>query len=315
MNVWLPVAPCTVERCVSAPAETAGAARRVFRLLGAVVVVLAGLPCALVARRFGDAHRTVMAMAWARAFLRVLGVRVHVRQGFTVLGGSAGPQVVPQGPGGALIVANHVSWLDPLVVAATVPCRALAKREIAGWPVIRSLVSAGGTIFIDRDRLSTLPATVREVEATLRAGHSVAVFPEATTWCGRVMGPFRPAMFQAAIDAGAPVRPIGLRFREGKGDLATGPAFVGDDTLLASLGRVIAAQGLVVEVTLFPMIAYVREGEVSRRALADIAQATVSGDPLRRHEGALPPREASAAGSGGGERASSLPAATLPEKV
>ncbi len=282
MSPWLPVAPCTVASCVSAPADAAGPARRALRTLGAVLVVLAGLPWALVSHRFGDARRAVVAMVWARLFLRVLGIRLEVHQ----VGDQALPPA-PAGPVGALLVANHVSWLDPLVIAATVPCRPLAKSEIAAWPVIRSLVAGGGAIFIDRDRLSTLPATVRAVADALRAGQSVAAFPEGTTWCGRAVGPFRPAVFQAAIDAGVPVRPIGLKFCDREGDLATGPAFVGDDTLLASLGRVIAARGLVVEVTMFPVITYASGGQATRRVLAGIAQATVSGGPRLRHDAAI----------------------------
>ena len=121
-----------------------------------------------------------------------------------------------------------------------------------------------------------------EVADALREGHSVAVFPEGTTWCGRGTGPFRPAMFQAAIDAGVPVRPIALRFLDERGDLATGPAFVGDDTLLASLRRVITARGLVAEVTVFPALAGGRG--LTRRVLADVARATVSGESRRGHE-------------------------------
>ncbi|MFC4589072.1 lysophospholipid acyltransferase family protein [Sphaerisporangium corydalis] len=266
MSLWLPEGPCTVASCVSAPVDAAGRVRRASRLLGALLVVLAGLPWALVAGRFGDTRQAVATMLWARAFLRVLGVRLAVRPG-------------EPHAGGALLVANHISWLDPLVVAATVPCRAVAKAEIARWPVIRSLVAGGGTIFIDRDRLSTLPATVRVVAGALRDGRSVVAFPEGTTWCGRGMGPFRPAMFQAAIDSGAPVRPIGLRFCDREGRLATGPAFVGDDTLLASLLRVVAARGLVAEVTMFPVITHEGRDDVTRRALAEAARTVLTGEP------------------------------------
>ncbi|MFC7386132.1 lysophospholipid acyltransferase family protein [Sphaerisporangium rhizosphaerae] len=282
---WLPVAPCTVDSCVAAPAELAGPLRRVARLVGAVVVVLAGLPCTWAARALGGSRADALAMAWSRTFLRVLGLRLEVRQGFTVLGGAAAPvRVVEEEPesAGALLVANHVSWLDPLVVAATTPCLALAKSEIAAWPLIRSLVAGSGAIFIHRERLSTLPGTVRAIADALRAGRSVVAFPEGTTWCGRGGGPFRRAVFQAAIDAGAPVRPITLRFRDRAGHLATGPSFVGEDTLLASLVRVVSAKGLVVEVTRFPLIPHT--SGVDRRALAGLAHATVLGDHLRHDE-------------------------------
>ncbi|MEV6983745.1 lysophospholipid acyltransferase family protein [Sphaerisporangium sp. NPDC051017] len=281
---WLPVASCTVASCVTAPARTVGPVRRVLRVLGALAVVVAGVPWSFAARRFDEKRRSEMSMSWARALLRVLGIRLEVVQGFSVLGGSAVLPVQEPARGGTLLVANHVSWLDPLVVAAIMPCKPLAKSDIAGWPVLGSMVARGGAIFIDRERLSTLPGTVRDVADALAAGHDVAVFPEGTTTCGRGMGPFRPAMFQAAIDAGAPIRPIRLRFRDGDQNPATGPAFVGDDTLLASLGRVIAARGLVIEVTMFPVIAYAPDSGVSRRSLAGIAHATVSGDSPRRHD-------------------------------
>ncbi|MFC4529775.1 lysophospholipid acyltransferase family protein [Sphaerisporangium dianthi] len=289
---WLPVAPCTVATCVSAPPEPAGPLLRLSRLLGAVAVVLAGLPCALAVRALGGTRADVVTMVWCRVFLRVLGVRLEVRQGYTMLGGAALTPVAAPEPGaaaererrgaGVLLVANHISWLDPIVVAAITPCLALAKSEIAAWPLIRSLVAASGAIFIDRERLSALPGTVRALADALRAGRSVVAFPEGTTWCGRRGGPFRRAVFQAAIDAGAPVRPVALRFRDRAGQLATGPAFVGDDTLPASLARVVSAKGLVVEVTVFPVIAHT--GGLTRRALAGLAQATVLGDHVRQDD-------------------------------
>ncbi|WP_268967007.1 1-acyl-sn-glycerol-3-phosphate acyltransferase [[Actinomadura] parvosata] len=70
-------------------------------------------------------------------------------------------------------------------------------------------------MFIDRERLMALPGAVAAVADALRAGDTVVAFPEGTTWCGRGMGGFRPAVFQAAIDAGAVVRPATLRYREG----------------------------------------------------------------------------------------------------
>ncbi|GAA1271761.1 lysophospholipid acyltransferase family protein [Sphaerisporangium rubeum] len=280
---WLPAGPCTVPACVTPPSRTAGPLRRVVRVAGVLAVVLVALPWMAVARRLGGESLAAATMAQARLLLRVLGITVRVRDGFTVFGGARSPRaaaVAEDGP--ALIVANHVSWLDPLVVAAVTPCKALAKSEIARWPVLRTLVAGSGAVFIDRERLSLLPATVRRVADLLRSGESVVAFPEGTTWCGRGTGVFRPAFFQAAVDAGVPVRPVALRYGEAGGALATAPAFVGEDTLLASLGRVLASRELEVEVTLFPLLAY--EAGVSRRELAGIARATVSGDLPRVHE-------------------------------
>ncbi|MFC7645907.1 lysophospholipid acyltransferase family protein [Streptosporangium lutulentum] len=251
MNPWLPVAPCMPATCLVPSEARAAWPRRTLRLTAAVMMILAGTVLTLAARAFGTAERIRMTSAWSRLLLRALGVRIEVRQGFTFLAGSASsrgsvptlataPSVVARSGAAPLIVANHVSWLDPLVMAAALPCRLLAKREVREWPMIGMLAAGSGALFLDRDRLSALPEAVGEMAGALGEGHPVMAFPEGTTWCGREMGAFKPAVFQAALDAEAPVRPVALRYVDTDGTLATGSTFVGDDTLLASIRRVVA---------------------------------------------------------------------------
>ncbi|MEU7937735.1 lysophospholipid acyltransferase family protein [Microbispora bryophytorum] len=317
-SAWLPTSPCVPDVCLRAQARRAGPLRRAARMAGAAAVLLAGLPIALALGR--TARRGVVTMLWSRLLLRALGVRIVTHRGFSFIGGSARVRAVPGEDGPALLVANHVSWLDPLVITATAACRPLAKAEVGRWPIIRTLAGRGGALFIDRDRLSALPGVVADMTAALRRGESVAAFPEGTTWCGREMGRFRPAVFQAALDAGVPVRPVALRFLEGAGAgrnagrntgagrgagadrgagagrttgagrltgervaLSTRPSYVGDDTLLASVLRIVATRDLVAEVTVFPAVRPVGPvalgGPVQRRqartALARIAEAQV----------------------------------------
>ncbi|MBB2744565.1 UNVERIFIED_ORG: 1-acyl-sn-glycerol-3-phosphate acyltransferase [Microbispora rosea subsp. rosea] len=297
-SAWLPVSPCAPDVCLRAQARTAGPLRRAARLAGAAAVLLAGLPIALALGR--TARRGAVTTRWSRLLLRALGIRIVTRRGFSCIGGSARARAVPEEDGPALLVGNHVSWLDPLVITATFACRPLAKAEVGRWPIVRTLAAGGGALFIDRDRLSALPGVVADMTAALRRGESVAAFPEGTTWCGREMGRFRPAVFQAALDAGVPVRPLALRFLEGtaadrgtavhggtgereRAALSTRPSYVGDDTLLASVLRIVSTRDLVAEVTVFPAVRPDRPaaygGPVHRRdaraALARIAEAQV----------------------------------------
>ncbi|GGT01428.1 lysophospholipid acyltransferase family protein [Nonomuraea spiralis] len=278
-GVWLRMGPCTPDMCVRAAVLGAGAARRTLRLLAAVLVVLAGVPVALTARHARAGRRARITGAWARLLLRALGIRLDViaeepaEEGAGPSGGSG------EGAGegaGALVVANHVSWLDPLVIAAALPSRPLAKREIAGWPVVRTLAAGSGALFIDRERLSALPSAVATVAGALRAGDTVVAFPEGTTWCGLGMGVFRPAVFQAAIDAGAVVRPATLRYRE-DGLTSTRASYVGEDSLLASVLRVAATRRLAVEVRLLAPLRAVPSARrpEARAALARSAEALV----------------------------------------
>ncbi|WP_062356872.1 lysophospholipid acyltransferase family protein [Herbidospora yilanensis] len=271
LTPWLPLAPCEPDTCVAPARHPAGPVRQAARLTGAVVVLAAGLVFAVFARRLSAETLARVTMAWSRLLLRALGIKVTVTRGFAFVGGAALAVKAISGEAGALIVANHISWLDPLVMAAVLPSRLLAKSEIARWPLINTLVAGSGAIFIDRERLSRLPRTVGEVTGALRAGDTVVAFPEGTTWCGQSMGGFRPALFQAAIDAGAAVRPATIRYLEDDATSAR-PSYVGGDSLIGSITRVASTRHMTVEVTMFPPVAGAGQ---TRRSLAGVAEAQV----------------------------------------
>ncbi|QGZ52037.1 1-acyl-sn-glycerol-3-phosphate acyltransferase [Streptomyces sp. QHH-9511] len=263
VSPWLPTAPCTPGRCAPHPGPGSATVRpllAVVRLVTGLGVVLTGLLLALLAVPLPAAARRSLVRHWCRAVIRAFGVRLRIT--------GAAP-AAPTGP--LLVVANHISWLDIPLVAAVLPGRMLAKREVRAWPVLGALAALGGTLFIDRDRLRTLPELVRTMTQALAAGGRVIVFPEGSTWCGRAGGAFRPAAFQAALDASAAVQPVRLEYRP------TGPAaFVGDDPLGASLWRIAAAGGLTAEIRILDPISIVQYPD--RRSLARAAQYAVTGD-------------------------------------
>ncbi|WP_374669291.1 lysophospholipid acyltransferase family protein [Micromonospora sp. CPM1] len=266
-GLWRPASGCGPD-CLPPPAAPdVSRLRRAGRLLGVLGVLLAGTGLAVLLPLLPAARGRAALRGWALWTLRTLGVRLVVR-------GRA-----PRGR--ALLVANHVSWLDVLAVLAVSPARMLAKREVRRWPLVGALAVAAGTVFVDRSRPRDLPATVARVAGVLRSGRSVAVFPEGTTWCGaatdcRPSGGFRPAMFEAAVAAGAPVVPLRIGYRYA-GDPSTLPAFLGEETLWASVRRVLAARGLTVSVTLS---AALHPGEgADRRSLARIAEAAIHPSP------------------------------------
>lgn len=214
--------------------------------------------------------------ARARGILGALGIRVEAGpERLTVTGSGPGPGPGP-GPG-TLIVANHISWLDVVSLLAVEPVTVLAKREVGRWPVIGPLARRAGTQFIDRDGLRQLPQVVDELASTLRSGRSVLVFPQATTWCSVAGGRFRRATFQAAADAGAPVRPVAIRYYR-HGTRSTTAAFLGDETFGACLHRVARARGLTVRVT-----AHAPLRGSDRRELAAEAQAVIGAHEMPAH--------------------------------
>ncbi|MEV4120809.1 lysophospholipid acyltransferase family protein [Micromonospora sp. NPDC049645] len=267
-DLWRPSSGCD-DGCLPAAGEvpTVSVARRVLRLVAALGMLLAGIAVVLLLPVLPTRERQALVSGWARATARAFGVRLVVRGR------------LPRRR--ALLVANHVSWLDVLAVLAVAPTRMVAKREIRAWPLVGLLAAAAGTVFVDRDRPRALPTTVGRVADALRAGRSVAVFPEGTTWCAgdsaadcRPGGGFRPATFQAAIDTGSPVVPLRLSYRcDATGTTTTATAFLGADTLLRSVARVVAARDLVVSVTIAAALHPARDAD--RRLLARAAESAV----------------------------------------
>jgi hypothetical protein len=136
---------------------------------------------------------------------------------------------------------------------------------------------------IERASLRQLPAVVDTVADRLLAGQTVVAFPEGTTWCGVACGSFYPAMFQAAIDAGRPVQPLRLTYHHVDGLISTAPAFVGDDTLLAAMCRLITQRRTLAHVH----VESLQLPGTDRRALAGRCQSAVgvgvAQRPGRRH--------------------------------
>jgi 1-acyl-sn-glycerol-3-phosphate acyltransferase len=259
VSLWQPRSTCDTD-CL----PPAGTLRRVNPVVAIArtattlgVLAVAGASLAVVPL-LSPARRAAALRLFARAVLRCLGIR-HTASGR-----------IPRR--GALVVANHVSWLDILILLAHARVQIMAKHEVRQWPIIGQLAAATGTVFINRTKPRFLPSTVADVTAALRAGGVVAVFPEGTTWCGRSGGPFRPAMFQAAINAGAPVVPVTLRFLA-DGAPTTVAAFLGEDTLWDSFRRVVATRGM--EVTLSAHPALHPAPDASRRTLARAAASAV----------------------------------------
>ncbi len=269
MNAWAATSTCT-PRCARQAAPRVSAPRLACRYAALAGALAAG---AAAGERLAD-RRTMRLRA--AAVLRALGIRVVVTVP-GVAGGQGGPLSVPRPPGGpgTLIVADHISWLDVLTLLAVEPVTVLAKREVGRWPVLGPLARKAGSRFIDREGLRALPHVVAELAGLLRAGRSVLVFPQGTTWCSAAAGRFRRATFQAAVDAGAPVRPVTVTYAQ-HGIPSTVAAFLGDEGFGRSLHRVAAAGGLTVRVTVHPPL----EPAGDRRALAERAQRVIrAGEP------------------------------------
>lgn len=210
---------------------------------------------------------------WSRQLLGMLGVRLQA------------PAAIPPAP--ALLVANHISWLDIYVINALAPAAFVCKAEVRGWPFIGWLCERTETVFMPRGSRRAAKQAGETIALRLRQGWRVAVFPEGTTGDGSEVLPFHGALLQGAIDAGCRVQPLALRYVGEDGRPSTAAAYCGDTTLLQSLRRLASAPCLHVRLDILPPL----DGRgAERRALAAAAQAAIR-HSLNRNGAAAAPSE------------------------
>jgi len=265
---WQQVSPCDGACSADEPQETAAWLRAV-RWVALVTVLVLGLFALAIAYPCGGTARRVVIRGGARGVLWSVGMRV---------------EPVGNVPLRSLVVANHQSLLDIVAIASIAPAAFVAKADIFDVRPVAVLMRAFGAIPLRRERLSELPRTVEQVSELLRRGRTVALFPEGTTYCGFHRGDFRPAFFQAAIDARVDVVPVSLRYSMRLPGPARGArqsavaAYVGCDTEISTLSRVIGARGVAVRVHATEVIPAAAWAAAGRGALAARAEASVFAD-------------------------------------
>ena len=210
--------------------------RAAWRLLRVLVHLLSG--AWTIRRRFGALAfepRQALVQAWSQRLLELMGVRLVVHGELP-------------GDGPLLVLANHISWLDIIVIDAALPCRFVSKADVRHWPLIGRLVEGAGTLFIERDRRRDAMRVVHLMAERLQAGDRLGVFPEGTTGDGSSLLPFHANLLQAAVTTDTPVQLLGLQYTDARdGRRHDGPTYVGDTSLLSSLWRTLGATGLQAE--------------------------------------------------------------------
>lgn len=204
-----------------------------WRLLRAIAHVLRGVW--IVRSEFGrltPEQCALLVREWSRQMLAIMGVDL------VVLG-------TPPAAGPVLLVANHISWIDIVVMDAAHPARFVSKADVKHWPVLGALSTGAGTLYIERASRRDAMRVVHQMAAALQGHDTLAVFPEGTTSDGRALLPFHANLIQAAISAHAPVLPVALQYLDGaSGSSSDAPLFVGDTTLLQSVWRTLRADGM-----------------------------------------------------------------------
>ena len=245
------------QRVASAPSEVSTPQRKhVLRKLRLLAHLAEGLiTCALLFWWVRLETKQRLIQRWSRKLLALFRVSLVVH----------GEPVARHELAGSMLVSNHVSWIDIYAINSWYPPRFVAKSEIRSWPVIGWLCAQTGVFFVERARKRDAHRIMHVIADAMRSGDAICVFPEGTTSDGLQLLPFHANLFQAPVSAGAPIRPLALRYRvAATGELTTIPAYVGDLSMMDTINAMLDGPPLIVEVCVGPAVA----PETDRRGLA-----------------------------------------------
>ena len=180
-----------------------------------------------------------VALWWARMVCRIFGLHLSVHGRLL--------------PGPQLLAANHISWIDITVMHSVGPMGFVSKAEIERWPVIGYLARVGDTVFHQRGSHDSSSGVSAEMTERLRSGGNVAIYPEGGIRPGPGVKRFHGRMFAAAIETGAPVQPMMLRYmRDGRHDHDM--TFLPGEHFVANVLRLLRQPPCMAEVALLPRI-------------------------------------------------------------
>ena len=223
-----------------------------------LTLLLVSLPTRHLRLATGESLEYRAIRAWQSGLMRIFGIRMR----------SVGRPL----PGATVFVANHVSWLDIVALHSQRMMGFVAKREIAGWPLVGWLATRGETIYHQRGSTESLGGVLHEMLARLREGRSVGVFPEGRTRGGAEVGPFHARIFLAAVEAGAPVQPVALRYGRG-GEAQTVIAFAPGESFFANFLRLLGEPARPAEAIFLEPIP--PGGGEGRRRIAELARERI----------------------------------------
>jgi len=138
-----------------------------------------------------------------------------------------------------LLVSNHISWLDTIVLTKARALGFVARHDLAEWPFLGTFTQRMGSVFINRNNKFQAYRSIPALEERLNQGRSVHIFPESTTSVGASVLAFFPMFYEAAVRTGKPVQPVAIRYTDGSGNLLKEPAYINNDTFFDTLGRIL----------------------------------------------------------------------------
>ncbi len=177
-------------------------------------------------------------VSFGKVFIVICGVKVSLKNGSN-----------KKNYTNTIIVSNHISWLDIFAIHSLgIPGIFIAKSEIKQWPILGSLISNAGTIFIDRTNRRSIINVLETSKDLLLSGHTIVFFPEGTTSDGFKILPFHTSLFSLFLDnPQSKLLPIVIRYLK-FGRKTSEPAYIDEMSLWGSVVKVLSSGGLEIQI-------------------------------------------------------------------
>lgn len=203
-------------------------------------------------------------LQWLKWFGRILNLQINIDG-----------QVTEES---ALIISNHISWLDIVAIGQHLPGYFVAKNDILRWPVIGYLSRQAGTVFIRRGDKQAIHETTERMSWLLKQNSKVFAFPEGTTSQGKDVLPFHSSLLQPALLTRAAIQPLALQY---EGEAKTFAPFVGDDAFIPHLFKLLALRKIEISMTILPVLEAADKSrpQLSKEAHECISNAIKTGSP------------------------------------
>jgi len=205
----------------------------------------------------------------SRLMLALIGIRVHVKH----------RERLHKGAGARLIIANHVSYIDVLVISSLVPSAFITSMELKNTVVLGVLAQLGGSLFVERRKTTSLKQEIDSIAHVLGQGFPVVLFPEGTTSNGDRVMPFKNSLFDTAVVTRADILPICLRYTRVNNERLTprnrdAVFYYGGVTFFKHLPKLLSKKSVDVEAV--PLKTIKAHARHTRKDLAALAHDAIS---------------------------------------
>lgn len=198
--------------------------------------------------------RNQQVLTWSQKLIQIFGLDLQIH----------GEK--PDASRPALIIANHVSWMDIFALNSVSTARFVAKSEVSKWPIIGRFCKATGTIFIERNNKKDTARTNQAMTTALSTGDHIALFPEGTSSDGHVVLPFRSPLMQPALDCQVLIHPVYLQYLDEKGHITNVAAYCDEISFGKSLWALLGNEGTSISLHYLPAIQVEKKSD--RRVIA-----------------------------------------------